>query len=481
MTLADLFTTLEAHGVLPRAKDCKTALRLLAEALRAPSWEECQVDAACREDATWGQALDDHFQQLQTQGRTLSGGYRRNIRSHVRAVFRVAEAQGLLAAPLPPALPPKLPRLVFERQHRAASPYRSIYAHTRHCYRLPQAEWPPDIQDGWRIYRAKCSLRETTWRGYVGHMRSYLGYLAHVAHAQPQWADVFDTVQLAEFVRWHAARHERPMTTYAYQMVTMVAAMAKVLKHPHARDLAEYRQTLPMPDPVHNKRVHDWVPLAELEAVAQACLREGRLPVARSGNVKTPGLNRARAFERGVILALLVRVPLRQRNVREMQWGKHLYQDHEGDWQLSFRGSDLKIGNRGERINEYTLNLSKYAPDFLPVLEEWRTVYSPRLPNPAGATLVFPTGSGAPYTTSHLGGELSSIVARYTGKRFYPHLIRTIWATEFLTKTQDYATAATMLGDTVAMVIKTYYHIVHEEQHAKAAAFLAEALKAHAA
>ena len=42
-----------------------------------------------------------------------------------------------------------------------------------------------------------------------------------------------------------------------------------------------------------------------------------------------------------------------------------------------------------------------------------------------------------------------------TGKRFYPHLIRTIWATEFLEEKQDYAVAATMLGDTLAVVMKT--------------------------
>jgi hypothetical protein len=35
-----------------------------------------------------------------------------------------------------------------------------------------------------------------------------------------------------------------------------------------------------------------------------------------------------------------------------------------------------------------------------------------------------------------------------------------------------------MLGDTVQTVMKTYYDIVHKDQHAKAAAFLATTLHA---
>jgi hypothetical protein len=63
-----------------------------------------------------------------------------------------------------------------------------------------------------------------------------------------------------------------------------------------------------------------------------------------------------------------------------------------------------------------------------------------------------------------------------TGKRFYPHLIRTIWATECLKQTRDYTLAATMLGDTEQMVIKTYHDVLDEDQHTKAKAFLGAAL-----
>jgi hypothetical protein len=65
----------------------------------------------------------------------------------------------------------------------------------------------------------------------------------------------------------------------------------------------------------------------------------------------------------------------------------------------------------------------------------------------------------------------------HTGQRFYPHLIRTIWATEYLQATGDFTTAATMLGDTLQITIRTYYDVVHKDQHAKARAFLSTALQ----
>jgi len=49
-------------------------------------------------------------------------------------------------------------------------------------------------------------------------------------------------------------------------------------------------------------------------------------------------------------------------------------------------------------------------------------------------------------------------VGMRTGVRFHPHMIRTIWASECLEATKDVTLAATMLGDTPAIVMKTYAH-----------------------
>jgi hypothetical protein len=222
-----------------------------------------------------------------------------------------------------------------------------------------------------------------------------------------------------------------------------------------------------------------WVSLATLEEVADACLAEGRTPVVPHGkDTRYYGAQRAGRFQRGVILKLLVRVPLRQRNVREMQLHRHLVKDPTtGHWHLEFAGDDLKIGNRGPQVNKYELNLSTYRPEFIPILEEFLTVHRPKLPNATTSPFVFLTQRGNPHIQKTLHLDLSEAVAMRTGQRFYPHLIRTIWATEYLQATQDFQTAATMLGDQLQTVIKTYYDVVHKEQIPKASAFLDKQLR----
>ena len=482
MTFADLFDTLTTRGVLPRAKDCKTALKELAHALGSPSMEDCQVDTARLKEATWGEALDAHFQLLATQGRMISGGNRRNMKSNLRTVFRLAEAHGLLAAPLPLVLLTKPRRAAFEREQRATAPYRSTYHPTTgpRRYRLREEEWPADIAQAWRRYRAKCPIgrRETTFRAYAIALGTYLGYLVHVCGHTPTWEDVFDQEQLTDFVRWHAARLGADhLTVWGRRVGVIVAAMAKVMQDPRARELADWRNTLKPPAPVHNKRAHHWVSLLDLTRAAERCLAEGRAPLAVRRDNQHPGAQRAAAFQRGLILKLLVEIPLRQRNVRELRWDEHFEKDQHGHWRLILRGKDLKVGTRGGQANTYEVDLTEGYKDLLQLFEDWRNDFRPRLPGATTSQYVFLTGRGNPFSQTALYAELSCAVAMHTGKRFYPHLIRTIWATEYLEEYPgDYAGAADALGDTVATVMKTYVHLDRKALQAKRAAFVRKKL-----
>ena len=124
------------------------------------------------------------------------------------------------------------------------------------------------------------------------------------------------------------------------------------------------------------------------------------------------------------MLKTLSRVPLRQRNVREMQLDRHLWKDRAtGHWHLEFAGDDLKIGSRGPEVNTYKVNLSTYRPEFIPILEEWLTVHRPKLPNATTSPFVFLTQRGNPHIQKTLHLDLSEAVAMRTGKRFYPHLV----------------------------------------------------------
>ena len=238
MTFAEIIATLETSAALPasRMKDCKTSMRYLAHALGHPSLEACPIEGACGDPATVAATLETYFQALAAQGRTLSAVTRRNSRHNIRVVLRLAEAHGLLKTPLPPRVLTTTRRRDFLRQQRATAPYQTTYHpqdSPRH-YSLPQAQWPPDIVQGFRTYRARCGLRirETTLKKYATDLTLYLGYLAHICGIVPTWDDCFDVAQVTEFVRWHGQRVGRPVSNAGWNFTCQIAAMAVVLKHP---------------------------------------------------------------------------------------------------------------------------------------------------------------------------------------------------------------------------------------------------------
>jgi integrase len=482
MTFADLWRILEDQGVLPRPGQLKTSLRYLAAALGYDTLEACVVEEVCREEATWSTALETHFRTLTAQGLQVSAGTRRNTRNNLRVLFRHAEAHGLLQQPLPVPLLTKAKRVAFQETQRATNPYQSTYYVKTGPRRfgLPEAQWPADIQAGWRDYQAKCGLgrRATTFRTHTKSLMTFWGYLTHICERQPTWDDLFHLPTLREFLRWHSARMGRRISVHGRSVVILAAAIAVVLEHKDRRALADFRNSLPTPAPLHIKRNH-WISLAELERVAEACLAEGREPYIFRKKDRYPGVRRATTFQVGVILKLLVRVPLRQRNVREMRLGHNLFADEHGHWWLHFEGDELKIGEKRGRANVYKRDLTEVCADLLPVLEEWQRDYRPRLPGAATSPLVFLTYRGNPFTQRSLHEELGVAVARRTGKRFYPHLIRTIWTTEYLKSQEapDFVTAAEMLGDEVGIVMRTYHDVVRKDQEAKAKAFLGTALQ----
>ena len=411
MTLADLLTTLDTRGALPatRVKDCKTSLKYLAQALGYPDPAQCPLDAACQDPATWAPLLAGHFARLETQGRPVGGSTRSNTRNNLRLVFRQAEAHGLLTQALPPVLFPRPKRPAFKITQHASAPYQTTYRSQvgPRYYGVLPAAWPPDIQAGWQTYVAECDvrLRATTLATTARCLGLYLGYLTYIVGRTPTWADVFSIPEIRGFVRWHGKRVAKPVSAFGHLVVCKLGAIAVTLQHPNARAIADFRNALQPPAPLHQKRQH-MLTLAQLEAVADACLTDGRLPILRDKRTRRNGLYRTSRFQKGVILKLLTRIPLRQRNVRELRLGDHLYQDPTTHhWHLHLSGSDLKVGMRGAQPHTYHVDLTEYCPDFLPTLTEWLTVQRPRLPGAQASPHVFLTVQGRPFTTRSLGGN----------------------------------------------------------------------------
>jgi integrase len=197
-------------------------------------------------------------------------------------------------------------------------------------------------------------------------------------------------------------------------------------------------------------RRHPEINRQELERVALDLLEDGCRPLTHGD--ERSDVTRAANARTSLILRLLVRIPLRQRQVRELQLERNLYRDPLGQWQLRFAGAELKVSHRGGRLN-------LFAPPFpeglVPALEAYLEHDRPRFPTAEASPYLFLTSRGRPLNPSQLRQELQRAVLVRTGKHFSPRLLRTIWATEYLRQFPgDIYGAAYWLNDTIKPVFK---------------------------
>jgi integrase len=226
---------------------------------------------------------------------------------------------------------------------------------------------------------------------------------------------------------------------------------------------------LPTVEPFHNKQApYHTISMAEMEDVGLRLLAEAHRPLvphAKYG-AKRPGLHLVANCQTALIIRLMWRIPLRSRSIREMELGKNLFQDAQGVWRLRYVGDELKVSERGGRINTFEV---PWPEELVPHLEEYLRDFRPRLPNADTSPLVFLTNRGRPLTVVTLYWRLTDTVSCYLGKRLYPHLLRTLWVDQYLLSSGgDVSTAAYMLNDTVATMLQRYHELRGESHVQKA-------------
>jgi hypothetical protein len=65
---------------------------------------------------------------------------------------------------------------------------------------------------------------------------------------------------------------------------------------------------------------------------------------------------------------------------------------------------------------------------------------------------------------------------KFTDVAVNPHMMRDIWATEYIKATRDIAGAAYILGNTVEVVLKHYAHLLDADAEARASQWLSQAI-----
>jgi|RhiMetdeSRZDD1v2_1073273.scaffolds.fasta_scaffold121262_3 hypothetical protein len=460
MTLQELHDQLAPLFPVSVQKDVHTAVRVLAQALQCPDPQHCPFDQ-------WNQPLPTLYQRVETYLRAQgkSAHTLRNTKNNLSRLWRLAETQKVFT-PIPLVLTPRYdPRT---KPHRPGSDFAMMKGrYLRFC------DWPPALQESFTTFAtwasaplvpgrdAKLRKRAVTVGNYRINFEAYFGFLHHIQQLPIPtltFDQLFDITLVTAYVHWHVNELHHKPTKAIYMFLQRLLSLTNQYRLlPELREqLRTLFKTLPFPSPTFNKE-EVWIPLATLDEIGRA-LWPGRLPHEVSQTPQHPGRNFALHAGYSLIFRLWRYIPLRSRNMREMKLEENLRKDADGRWRLTFRDEQLKVASKRGRPNIFDV---PFPPALVPHLEAYLNVWRPLLLKQAThpSSCMFLSRFGTPYNLSTFHRATSEQVYRYTGKRWHPHIVRTVWATEWIRSGGDFLTAAKMLNDTLETVIANYAHL----------------------
>ncbi|MDQ3829705.1 MAG: hypothetical protein M3361_10450 [Candidatus Tectomicrobia bacterium] len=374
-----------------------------------------------------------------------------------------------------------------------------------------------------RIKKNATSCQST--REFVSAVAGYAVHILGQEASALTLASLTDAEFLETFAHWII--HER-RGKYTVRIRTGLGMLKALVSHwlcdeANAAEIGELVEGLGQPVRVRDKDKR-WLSLQQILQVAHSIypFNERRLRESHHARMILKAVHSrqltgsvAKYFTlRGVamnvqaslLLRLLCELPWRQRQYRDMELGKHLTKGDDGRWQLRYHGAELK---RSHRHGEENVLTGVISPENGAFLDEWLTLWrpflihrsttyvyrdtyiglppgTPRLTRASQAqrsqtqyevtgrepTHVFLTRTGWPMRNFQVTALVKSATFRFTGIALTPHMVRDIWATEYLQANPgDYETVADRLGNTVPVVIRYYGHIEKARAQAKAEAF----------
>ncbi len=104
-------------------------------------------------------------------------------------------------------------------------------------------------------------------------------------------------------------------------------------------------------------------------------------------------------------------------------------------------------------------------------LKEWRPVLKKN-----GNDHVFLSRKGKTLSQNAINAQVRKAIYEHTGRLTNIHMIRDIWATEYIEATQNFSIAASVLGDRLETVLRRYVHLRMTNAGQKADEFIAKIL-----
>jgi hypothetical protein len=502
ISLHALFTKLLDLGVISdsRVGSIKTAIKQYANMLGYTKPSDCPPTAYLR--------LEEHSRNrlIEQQAQPTLGTHGlRNLKNNISFVLRKAIEKKLVT-------PPSAELLLLE-QTRRSIPKRRESVFTKR-YRIDPI--PPLLSeqiDEYRVWSTKLynrarpkrlKKRPISFKQHEVCILRMAGFLVSQKGMSPEsltLMSIADSDNAIDFVEWCMKRQGKH-TAGTANLLSQISAIAKYLEincestpqrttvEHWITNIRDFRASLGAPQRVCDKEAR-WLTLEQLEAVGRSVypisakrlkelVRDKPQLQSQVNNLyknKAPRRDALRVLQ-SLLIRFLVRIPLRQRNLREMAWnpnspenGKNLYR-REGSWRLRFSGLELKISEVKGQTNAIN---HEFPQDLVDLLEDWLSHWRPilignQLPQFRGSEkldngqeLVFLNSRGRPLTANQVTLLFETATYKFTGVSVNPHMIRTIWATEHIKDTNNFIDPAYMLGDTVQTLLNRYAELFDED------------------
>ncbi len=179
---------------------------------------------------------------------------------------------------------------------------------------------------------------------------------------------------------------------------------------------------------------------------------------ARYAGVTNPTFKQARDVQDAAVLAVLLELPLRMKNIAYLDLKRHFQRpvsDGPGKWLVSIPGHEVKNDQdiNGEFTEETSAMLDRYVSVFRPVMAT----------QPSSVLFISRTGEAKRRTTSST--QFSQFIRRETGLQLNPHIMRHFAASNWLDAHPDDAeTARQLLGHRSIDTTRTFYAGVNQRR-----------------
>jgi len=482
MDLETLFNkVVECGQIKPnRVKDIKSSVKQYSQILGYENPIRCDIDCYNLPKKVRNELIEERLTEA-------SHSKLRNLKNNISFLLKLAYELNLIIDPSVYIKEAKGKFGINKTKHFASKKKRkNSERNLLPPYKIKYQDWNPFLKEEYEKYYnwatapisqgrpAHIKKRPSTMDSQLPHLEALVGYLVNIKkfdQKKIRLNDIFDIEVIVDFESWFINERHKQVIVLSIEILKTLETIAKY--YLHDKELGEQinslKKTLGKPRSTYSKD-EIWVSLKELEIIALSEYERGK-KMKISPYHKNSGVLKALCMQRSLIIRLLVRCPMRQRNIRDMKLNQNLKLVN-GKWIIEFIGEENKVALKSGVENVYKMN---FPIDLQQQLEEFIYEYRPLLCR-NNYENVFLNRNGGLYDHASLNLEIKKCVYSYTEKPLNIHMFRTIWATEFILKTKDFITASIRLNDRIETVLKHYSHLFNIDTEAKVTEFLKEVL-----